>query len=448
MTKAYYNGYCINYTSKNIQDRNKLINFMKNVVIDYDNYFKKNIVLSKKGENNDESTQYIENIDEELLKISKELYSKINAYVKNEKDLYASSLYLESFLYSIDYRDKDKDVFIANKVVANEKNTYIGLGALYFTNIEEYKDFLINMDENTKTRIRDYFSNEYQITIFEKILKKFSNLVNDTYPEVITEIRKYSPEIKKYLIETKKDYNTTNSNYTIFDNNKTDTLFKEFLMEVEPSGKWLKDYEKLKKNNCIQFIEYSPDIDKKTGFYNNKYIIIISENNCNDLIRLAHEFAHYISKKKDYDFNNLLEFPSIYYELKAQEFLIKKGIAEEELTNIRKKRDEKLNKELNYTTNIYNMISYLKDNKTIKNYPKLVSKNKEELKTYIDNKMTRLVNNPESIYKKTTYPTGKYLADKMLKMENSEEIMKSVTENLQDYDITSILNIIDKEKTI
>ena len=28
MTKAYYNGYCINYTSKNIQDRNKLINFM------------------------------------------------------------------------------------------------------------------------------------------------------------------------------------------------------------------------------------------------------------------------------------------------------------------------------------------------------------------------------------------------------------------------------------
>ena len=163
---------------------------------------------------------------------------------------------------------------------------------------------------------------------------------------------------------------------------------------------------------------------------------------------LAHEFAHYISRRKDYDFNNLLEFPSIYYETKAQEFLIKKGISEKELINIRKRRENKLQEKFNFVLLIYDMISYLKTNTNISEYPHLKNMDEDKKKRFITRMMTKLVNNPESIYQRSSYPIGKYLSDKMLEKENSEEIMKNITENLQDYNITSILDIINNEKTL
>ena len=450
MPKAYYNNYCINYSSNQTQERNKLLEFMKNVNIDYNKIFKKNIVLNSKNKDElDNNTQYIENIDNELSKIAIKLHDSINSYVDKNKELYTTLLYLESFLYSVDYRDKDTDIFIAKKRFTDEKTTYVGLGALYFTNMDEYKNFLINMDEKTKEKIRNHFSKDYQNVIFEKILKRFSHLLNETYPEVMKETKQYEQEIKKHLEETKKEYTEdNNSETTFFENNTTEELFIDFLKEIDSTGEWLKIYNDLRNDKKIQFLPYPVDNYKKTGVYNDKEIVIICENNCNDLIMLAHEFAHYISRRKDYDFNNLLEFPSIYYETKAQDFLIKKGISEKELINIRKRRENKLQEKFNFVLLIYDMISYLKTNTNISEYPHLKNMDEDKKKRFITRMMTKLVNNPESIYQRSSYPIGKYLSDKMIEKENSEEIMKNITENLQDYNITSILDIINNEKTL
>ena len=271
MPKAYYNNYCIIYSSNQTQERNKLLEFMKNVNIDYNNFFKKNIVLNNKNKDElDNNTQYIENIDNELSKIAIKLHDSINSYVDKNKELYTTLLYLESFLYSVDYRDKDTDIFIAKKRFTDEKTTYVGLGALYFTNMDEYKNFLINMDEKTKGKIRNHFSKEYQIVIFEKILKRFSHLLNETYPEVMKETKQYEQEIKKHLEETKKEYTEdNNSEITFFENNTTEELFIDFLKEIDSTGEWLKIYNNLRNDKKIQFLPYPVDNYKKTGVYNN-----------------------------------------------------------------------------------------------------------------------------------------------------------------------------------
>ena len=88
----------------------------------------------------------------------------------------------------------------------------------------------------------------------------------------------------------------------------------------------------MRKNNLISF-EYSKEIENGECYFdgtdNNWKIKLISDGTIRTFVTFAHEFMHYVSLSQSDNINfSLLEFPSIYYENIASEFLKNNGYEE------------------------------------------------------------------------------------------------------------------------
>lgn len=111
-------------------------------------------------------------------------------------------------------------------------------------------------------------------------------------------------------------------------------LAREVIESINP--KYLNDFDKLIQTGELDF-RYNKEFDCSEFFidengHNN--INIDREFNYTDVVKLVHEFIHYVSGKNgNISMNRFLlsEFFSIYFETYTKDYLIKKGIPKDEI---------------------------------------------------------------------------------------------------------------------
>lgn len=128
------------------------------------------------------------------------------------------------------------------------------------------------------------------------------------------------------------------------------------LTYIDPTNQLLEEYLELKNNDKIKPIYGEPEkpcgyyevVNRFTGKITDRYINIYMRKNLADVKNLIHELGHYfyrnIEETKGNSNELLCEFPSIYFEKKALEYLVKVGYSEaivEEIENERKKDNKK-----------------------------------------------------------------------------------------------------------
>lgn len=130
------------------------------------------------------------------------------------------------------------------------------------------------------------------------------------------------------------------------------------LTYIDPTNKLLEEYLELKKNDKINPIYgeqkkpcgYYEVANRFTGEIVDRYINIYMKRNLYDVKCLIHELGHYFYRNteetKGNDNELLCEFPSIYFEKKALEYLVKIGYSEAIVEEIETERKEDNKKNL------------------------------------------------------------------------------------------------------
>lgn len=177
----------------------------------------------------------------------------------------------------------------------------------------------------------------------EEIYKKLNYYLNEICKYLKKEnvflldnIRKISIDNDKclYFLENYNLDNKTIQNHLTFED--VYNLTREIIATIDDS--YLEDFDKLIESGKLDFNYESEYHDSSciTEYENGeaiKQIININrEFNYNDVFTLIHEFIHYTNgKKKSKNRNYFTEFLSIYFELYAIEYLLKKGVSKEEI---------------------------------------------------------------------------------------------------------------------
>ena len=133
-----------------------------------------------------------------------------------------------------------------------------------------------------------------------------------------------------------KEKNNNCKDISKIDAKEFDELVMGALNYIDPTNKLVEKYIELKLDDKIMKTPITNEkYDKSKYDALNGVIELYTLNNIADVIVFVHEFAHYNYDEKDYNIreNNriLSEYPSIYYEMKAMQYLIKQGYSKEEV---------------------------------------------------------------------------------------------------------------------
>ncbi len=274
--------------------------------------------------------------------------------------------------------------------------------------------------------------------------------------------------------------------------------FKDFLKYVDPSLDMYNDFiEFYEDNKRLVFLDEldEKERDRVFGLINaekvaqdsfylcetngNEHIYINRRGDISDFKALAHEFAHYLTCHNNmfrYQIITTKEFPSIFYETLALNYLTNKGYSKESIMNANINRLKNI---LTYSSDLGIANSYLR--LLVSGGGKITEEEdtnyrREKLFEFIDNNGSEaycelVKNNPDAANPETLadsysgtaaimfalnpnlfeifypYVIGNYLASNYLKLLTKDssilEEMKDITYNLPDLDINSVMSNID-----
>ncbi len=202
----------------------------------------------------------------------------------------------------------------------------------YNYDIKRICETLLSEDLTTYNKIFEQMKEEHRIDAYNYCLKCASGFLEEYDSSMLDNLE----DILERLTQKNLDYiNTLGSQQSKLDNLRQipniefDILFKDFLIRINAPKEWFNFYKYLKINNLINF-EYSNDIENGECYFDSNdqlyKINIISDGTIRTFVTFVHEFAHYVSLNQNPNINiSLLEFPSIYFENIASEFLQEKG---------------------------------------------------------------------------------------------------------------------------
>lgn len=218
----------------------------------------------------------------------------------------------------------------------------------YFKKTKDFdclKDYLYGngiSDEDIMEMCVFYVAEYYDDLLREKVHKDVLTLSND---ESIT---KNFDAIMSILIDVANDINFNkkispeelykklkDNPIPQIDDKQFEVLVREALKYIDPTEELLDEYLKCRSENRIEE-KIASNWEDMSCFHKDEeeYGITISkQGNIEDVITLIHEFAHlhYIIKANNNPHTIFDEYPSIYYELKAAEYLTTVGYSEEDV---------------------------------------------------------------------------------------------------------------------
>ena len=470
------NGLSISYNEGLEQEKlDKVVNFIKKYTFIFNEY---------------ENNNHDETIDINEFNSFIEDFVKQIVQDENTKKIVESKDFLPTFYLTYLIL---KNGMAGNTIIQIPNNVTIEL-VLFFLSIKYYN---YDISKISATLLSD---NSYEYDQIRKEIKSTQRI--NTYNYCLSCVATFLEEYDETMLDNLSDIiNKIISNATSYfnaaisdsklnglkqlTNEEFDKLFIDFLDYINAPKKWCEFYNYLKANNLIEF-EYDNENENGECYFDEKEnkwkIKLISNGTIMTFVTFVHEFIHYVSLSQNPDINfSLLEFPSIYYENIAAKFLKDSGYEEgivDEILNWRnannyelyaaqiiqfievleykkngtfsiEKRIE-LNRNLIEGLNQYkiNMVNLLK-NEGLNDIPQslfnLETRDPVEIAYQdVDEKINEFIKSGVLILNGYQYLVGSLLSSYILEKnnkENANDDMVFVTEHLQDYSITSIMQL-------
>lgn len=234
---------------------------------------------------------------------------------------------------------------------------YYELGYYYYNLTKDFKYLKDYYYGKASLREQSDFIADYLVeNMYDDLLKeKIRNDRRNTPTEYMTENFPEIIKIVEYIDKISKE------EYSLYDKETkipiiNDTEFKELVMGalnyIDPTNKLLEEYkqayeegriiekpgEEGRISNCFNIATSEYFFSGKIKVSSGLGIELYKGNNLNDVREFIHEFGHFHYKLKHS--NIFTECPSIYYELKALEFLEKIGYSKQEVLAVKKLRLE------------------------------------------------------------------------------------------------------------
>ena len=271
----------------------------------------------------------------------KELYNHIGQYREIKDERFFQLFYLE-YLNRINPVDDDRVIIPRLDMYSNEDfeetlayNYYLKKGTM-----DDFIEYLKNKDNNKE--IFEWLRDNYRYDAYNYLLKNFIEcqdiigskfreqasktvflLANDSYENIMKKARGINVFDTNKLPDLSKE--------------ELDKMFTDFLNKIGAPKSWKEKYEEVKKNNLIFIPRGDFNSSYCTITKDNEIAIVLSDiGKLDTFITLAHEFAHYISLSNMKDGKNyaLNEFPSIFFEKIAIDYLSSLGYSNEVIETV------------------------------------------------------------------------------------------------------------------
>lgn len=288
-------------------------------------------------------------------------------------------------------KDKDNMASIYLKIYGYKKETNgekndinIDLCNL-FAALEYYKndvyEILKYLKRENKEEISNWVKEEKIYDIYNLLIKKSSNYIEKNEPI----LDKNMDVLHDLLFDEKYDYlynekELPKIKLPKIKEEEFENLFKEFLKHIKAPKTWYEEFDKLNKADKIEFnfTEDSQDLSHYIkGEKENNKIIISTKNTIECFVAFIHEFIHYLSSSNQ-KYKSLEEFPSIFYEMLAADFISKKYDQELKCSERRKHNNNYIKNYLQEV--IFDIISYRETNQIDKK-----ANNENMKKSILDN---------------------------------------------------------------
>lgn len=326
-------------------------------------------------------------------------------------------------------------------------------------------------------RFRTY---NYLLEITSNYLKEYDLPFFDNIDEIVSKMNEKSIALAPSLPE-ESDYNLSKMSLENFEK-----IFFDFLNSIRAPEQWKNLYTKLENEKRILFeesidgLEHSEVFEDVDGI---RKIRVTTDGTIKCFVSFVHEFMHYVSLQGEMPPFSLLEFPPIYYEKIAANYLISIGYDENIIKQVVRDRNQNnldiygslfgilldiciYNKKGPITRD--DKIEPVKKSmeiisKTIKNLVKICEEvgepieepdfltmpnyNFEEAANEdCDEAISRFIKNGLLVLNGYQYLTDSYLADSILEKQDDDTIMDKmvfVTEHLADFNIEKIISYLE-----
>lgn len=382
------------------------------------------------------------------------------------------AVFLKMMLHDIIASREDSEIEKDKQLSENINTIYTVVASNYYDNPQDLINFIFNPTGSEKEKIFKWLNKKERYNLINMLLEdEYQNMLelesieHDNYLRThLEEILELSELDMTERFKYQKDKKVSLSKLT---KKELDNLCIEFFIQIDPSLKWLKIYNKLKENNNILYGEEFPDPCSKWGCVettDDVYIYAPLEYDISDFMYFIHEFVHCITlmhkEKGECVPSSIQEFPSIFFERLATSFLRKKGYSDEDVTAIEEQRIKAtISNRTDISPSLRYLIDYLTKGKIIYEQEKekmdrireaipddlpeemqdllnalMSTQNEDNVHIKIDAENAFLIEHPNCIFEEYPYIVGYELADAtMYKADENQTIiytMLLITENL------------------
>lgn len=212
----------------------------------------------------------------------------------------------------------------------------------YKTEFNELSNFL--KYHNDSERILDWLKETQRFETYNYLLKCVSNYLKeydllflDNIDEIFSKINEKNMEVVLSLLK-EKDYDFPKMSL-----DDLERTFLDFLNSIKAPVGWKNLYTELKNKNRILFEESEDGLEHSEVFVDDdgiRKIRLTTDGTINCFVSFVHEFVHYVSLQGETPPFSLLEFPSIYYERIAANYLISVGYDENIIKQVIRDRNK------------------------------------------------------------------------------------------------------------
>lgn len=247
-----------------------------------------------------------------------------------------SALHIEALIR----KNKYYGTCVVNRISNISDETLLSLIAYkYFEINGSFEDFIEYLKiRNNKEEIFQWFHATFKWDTYNNLLSILIFHLENRDQDFFNHLE----VIQKWLIcqENECEYENPEIDYPKISEKEFDNLFYEFLDYINAPEEWKNIYDKLKENKLI-IKETKSDYNTSMCFRDKDGIIKILIDfwgNIKSFFCFVHEFVHYVSAGKRLPFSLISEFPSIFFEKIAIEFLKEKGYSDEVCNQMSKQR--------------------------------------------------------------------------------------------------------------
>lgn len=268
----------------------------------------------------------------------KEFYKMLKTFMncKDIKDILENASLLDWYLYYFSSKSEDAvcDVDIGYELEGDnlEEIYTLLIRYRYYQENGTIDEFLVNhLSCQDHDKIFNWLHDQIRFPLYNELMRMLiDEIKSDKY--VLSNLEKlYFFLVEKLNEEVDDDFNVDFPSMKI---EEMKQLVYEFFNDINAPQEWYNKYNEIIANNrlIVVPIDHSNTVDdfNETAFvYENNIpkIQLISTGKIDDFTAFIHEFLHYLNHIHSVNFKRFViwELPSIYFEIIAGLFLVKKG---------------------------------------------------------------------------------------------------------------------------